>query len=543
MGPLQLVLVATAAWALWRLFRHYILRSPLDNIPGPASSSFIYGNLKEMFNRHGWGFHDTIIRQYGPIATVHSMLGARALYVYDPKALNHIILKDQYTYDEPGWFLEWHRMIFGPTLIATTGAHHRKQRKLLNAIFSIARMRDTAPIFYNVAHRLRDAISADLNQGSGEINMIEWFSRAALELAGRGGVAYSFDALEANSENSEFGMTVKQYSPTTIALHFWRILSPYASLYIPRVVRLALGRLVPHKDLQRIQMIAHAISAQSKKIYDFRMAAFQRGDEDAVREISEGRDVLSYIIRAGLNSKEERLPEEEILAHMSGLILGATDTTSNALARTFQLLAEHQDVQDKMRAELADAAPDGEDIPYDQLVHLPLLDAVCRETLRLNPPIGLLAREARDDIVLPFSQPVHGRDGSLINEVPVPKGSTVFISVRACNRNPLIWGEDAAEWKPERWLQPTPKSLSEARVPGVYANQMTFLGGDRACLGFKFSQLEMKVVLAVLLRSFRFLPCNKDVYWNLAGITYPTLGKDSDKLELPIKLEIIGGQY
>ena len=60
------------------------------------------------------------------------------------------------------------------------------------------------------------------------------------------------------------------------------------------------------------------------------------------------------------------------------------DTTSNALARTLQLLAEHPDVQDKMRAELFEAANSQiEDISYDQLVSLPYLDAVCRETLRL----------------------------------------------------------------------------------------------------------------------------------------------------------------
>ena len=58
------------------------------------------------------------------------------------------------------------------------------------------------------------------------------------------------------------------------------------------------------------------------------------------------------------------------------------DTTSNALARTLHLLAEHQDAQDKMRAELFEASGT-EDIPYDQLVALPYLDAVCRETLRL----------------------------------------------------------------------------------------------------------------------------------------------------------------
>ncbi len=64
------------------------------------------------------------------------------------------------------------------------------------------------------------------------------------------------------------------------------------------------------------------------------------------------------------------------------MLFAGTDTTSNALARTLQLLAEHQDIQDELRAELVDAGS-GEDTPYERLVGLPLLDAVCRETLRL----------------------------------------------------------------------------------------------------------------------------------------------------------------
>lgn len=64
-------------------------------------------------------------------------------------------------------------------------------------------------------------------------------------------------------------------------------------------------------------------------------------------------------------------------------MFAATDTTSNALARTFQLLAERQDVQDKLRAEVLQACQGAEDIPYDEVVELPYLDAVCRETLRL----------------------------------------------------------------------------------------------------------------------------------------------------------------
>ena len=64
-------------------------------------------------------------------------------------------------------------------------------------------------------------------------------------------------------------------------------------------------------------------------------------------------------------------------------MFAATDTTSNSLARILHILAGRQDAQDKLRGELMDASPDGEEIPYDTLVSLPYLDAICRETLRL----------------------------------------------------------------------------------------------------------------------------------------------------------------
>lgn len=66
------------------------------------------------------------------------------------------------------------------------------------------------------------------------------------------------------------------------------------------------------------------------------------------------------------------------------LIFAAMDTTSSALSRTLHLLATHPDVQEKLRQELMEAksAQDG-DLTYDQLVSLPYLDAVCRETLRM----------------------------------------------------------------------------------------------------------------------------------------------------------------
>lgn len=66
------------------------------------------------------------------------------------------------------------------------------------------------------------------------------------------------------------------------------------------------------------------------------------------------------------------------------LTFAAVDTTSGALARTLHILSEHPEVQAKVRAEIRIAKEKfGGDLPYDELVSLPYLDAVCRETLRL----------------------------------------------------------------------------------------------------------------------------------------------------------------
>ena len=76
----------------------------------------------------------------------------------------------------------------------------------------------------------------------------------------------------------------------------------------------------------------------------------------------------------------------------------------------------------------------------------------------------------REDIVMPLSQPIRGLDGTLISEIAVPKGTIVLIGMLASNRNPQLWGPDAEEWKPERWLHPLPEAVKEAHIPGVYSH-------------------------------------------------------------------------
>jgi len=172
-------------------------------------------------------------------------------------------------------------------------------------------------------------------------------------------------------------------------------------------------------------------------------------------------------------------------------------------------------------------ASQGQDLSYDELMQLPYLDAVCRETLRAYPPVRFIVREARKDMILPLSEPIRGRDGKMMHEIPIPKDTQLIVGVEGSNCNKALWGEDATEWKPERWLAPLPRALTDAHIPGVYSSLMTFIGGGRACIGFKFSELEMKAVLCTLLSNFTFELPKEKIMWNIAGVVYPTMGDES----------------
>ena len=74
------------------------------------------------------------------------------------------------------------------------------------------------------------------------------------------------------------------------------------------------------------------------------------------------------------------------------------------------------------------------------------------------------------DVVLPLGVPIKGINGKEINALPIPKGTHVYVSIISSNRNPELWGPDAHEWKPERWLNPLPESLINAHISGVYSH-------------------------------------------------------------------------
>jgi len=530
--------VAFVVWWWWIPRKAAV--AALRNIPGPANDSFWTGNLGRFYHPHGFDFHKEVAFNYGPVVKIHGLVGTPFLYVSDPKALHTVLIKEEAIFEETPAFLANTFVIFGPGLLSSMGHAHRKQRKLLNPVFSINHMRHMLPIFYNVVHKLRDAMSTQITNGVTELDMLNWMGRTALELIGQGGLGYSFDPLTEDKENA-YGNALKSLTPVGQRTAVLRLFVPYVYQLRPAWLLRWLTERFPRKAVREMKVIVDTMCESSTEIYQAKKAALEKGDEGVTRQVGEGKDIMSILMRANAASAEsDKLPEDEVIAQMSTFVFAATDTTSNTLARILQALAENTQYQDKLREEIL-AADAGNQMSYDALDSLPLLDAVCRETLRLYPPVILLSRVANKDTVLPLAEPITGVDGSLITEIPIPKGMEVHIGTLGANASKSRWGEDAWEWKPERWLAPLPKSVTENSNPGVYSNLMTFMGGRRACIGFKFSEMEMKVVLAVLLSKFAFELTEKPIEWNMAGVRYPTIGRNSDVAQMPLKVTLLKG--
>ncbi|TFK29501.1 cytochrome P450 [Coprinopsis marcescibilis] len=529
------------AWALWRILKQRTTKSPLDNLDGPAPKSFLKGSFSELVNPHAWDYHIEVAEKYGSVFKFSGYLGQEALYAFDPKALHHILIKDTDVFHEMEAFLAGNKIVFGEGLLATDGDKHRKQRKMINPVFSINHMREMVPTFYEVMHKLRDGLDEELQGSSKEIDMLSWVTRTSLELIGQSGLGHSFDSLKGKDGVHPYCTSAKTLIEALGSLNFTRnaIVPLVHNIGSPKFRRTALDFIsLFWPNVKRLRDIVDVMDQTSLEIFNAKKKALLEGNDALEKHAGRGKDLISILMKANMEANEEdKLPDAEVLGQMTTITFAAMDTTSNSLSRILHILGENPEAQERLRKEILDAEEEHGQLDHDALVHLPFLDAVLRETLRLYPALPLLAREARSDGILPLHTPVKGVNGEEISEIFVPKGMTILISVLAANRNRELWGPDVHEWKPERWLAPIPDAVVKAKMPGVYSHLMTFFGGGRACIGFKFAQLEMKVALAVLLKNYKFECQRKDILWEMTGIPRPVI-KTGGSLtpQLPLKV-------
>ncbi|KAI0028309.1 cytochrome P450 [Vararia minispora EC-137] len=497
------------------------------------------GILTIWFGDDALTYQAQTMEKYGRVFSLSGFLGDRIVTIADTKALYDVLVKNQDNFVQLDSIRENMRLVLGGTgLFSALGDAHRKQRKLMNPAFSINHMRRMMPIFKTLARRSVARMREEVTKGAYEIDVMDYASRLALELVSQAGFGHSFGAIEGKDHG--YSRALKDFNTSASKLANGILLLPTITRLVPQSLLRPIAERLPWPALHDMLRVSDTMQTTSREIWEEKKRLFALGDKSVVNEYGEGKDIMSILLKTNLSSsKDDQVTDEELLTQINTFTLAGSDTTSNSLTRILYLLSLHAEVQERLREELTEACGKAGDIGHDDLIELPYLEAVCRETLRLYPPAHFVYRQCLEDCVLPLAHPYTDVNGKEHRELFVPGGGTmVYVSIVGVNRDKAIWGPDAGEWKPERWLSPLPDSVTEARIPGVYANLLTFIGGRSACIGFKFAQLEMKVALSQLIPAFHFAPSEKhEIIWRCIGVGTPSIkGPPERHSMLPLRV-------
>ena len=199
-------------------------------------------------------------------------------------------------------------------------------------------------------------------------------------------------------------------------------------------------------------------------------------------EAAAATDLLS-VFRERFNEMGKPMSAQMERDVVLNFILAGRDTTASTLTFMFLVVANRPDILAKIMADVeqVDLNEDGT-IPINGLGKLKYLKAVLMETLRLYPSVSLNIVGVENDDVLPCG-------------VPVKAGTTILINFWRMGRDPAVWGPDAEEFNPDRFIgvhEPSPFKFP------------TFKAGPRMCLGKRLAMDEMLVVSHSLLRKYTF---------------------------------------
>ncbi|KAL9558727.1 hypothetical protein MBANPS3_000774 [Mucor bainieri] len=201
------------------------------------------------------------------------------------------------------------------------------------------------------------------------------------------------------------------------------------------------------------------------------------------------RDLLSRFMDAH-NEHDELLSNKELRDIVLNFVIAGRDTTAQALSWTFYMLLLHPRVESKLLKEvLENITDDVADDPaalYEAIKNMTYAHAVFYEVLRLYPSVPNNQKYALNDDIWP--------DGTHIR-----KGDYVMWCPYAQGRCTKVWGPDAREFKPERWItaEGDLRRESQGQWPAFHA-------GPRVCLGQNLATLEALVAMAFLVKRYKF---------------------------------------
>ncbi|KZS96604.1 cytochrome P450 [Sistotremastrum niveocremeum HHB9708] len=489
------------------------LLSPLRTLPGPKPFNYIWGSVKDIQSHDPGMAHLKWIKEFGNTFVFKGLFSINRLYTHDLRAVSHIISNPD-TFVKAEDYKIGVSKLTGKGLIWAEGDLHKRQRRAMDPAFSTQNVKHLSNFIWDKALQLREiwlsqldeARSAtssddDIDSGYESASGIQWIVKFSFDVIGLAGFGHAFNFLQSSDgeEGDELLGALQTISKSGEKMSFLSTIM----LFIP------IARYLPFVP-EREHAAVNALSTCRRVGGELIAARKQQIAEEDEDEDEKRKDLLSHLIRANISPsvpESMKLTDENVLDQIPTFLLAGHETTATSLSWTVAELSSKPAIQNKLRAEIVAAFPEESDFDldshpsYDEINSLPYLDGVVKEALRLYPTIQFVKRAAaKDNTVIPLSEDITLRDGSVVREVRLNKGDNIDVPIAGLQRDPKLWGEDALEFDPERWMD---GRTSKIRLPGVVQNLMAFMGGAHGCIGYKFAIAEMKIFLFTFIRSFK----------------------------------------
>ncbi|PVH70745.1 cytochrome P450 [Cadophora sp. DSE1049] len=198
-------------------------------------------------------------------------------------------------------------------------------------------------------------------------------------------------------------------------------------------------------------------------------------------------------------AKDGKIGEKAIVNHISNNILAGSDTTAISLRSCFYYLIRTPHAYKKLIAEIDAANEAGQLSPfvtYEECLKMPYLQAVMKEAMRIHPGVGF-----------PLERYIP-EGGATICDVYLPAGTNISVCAPVIHLDKSVFGADAGEFRPERWLEAAPEELKL-----MNRSFLAFGHGARTCIGKNISIMEMGKMVPQIFRNFDIEWASEKLEW------------------------------
>lgn len=459
-SPVSIAILVGLIIALGLYF--FMTRQPSDfgKLPGPPTFPFV--GTYQLFQYNPFKLHQfftDVTRKYGPLVRVS--IGTRKLVVItDAEAAKHILTTPTEFCRDNRLQSIWKGIAkYALFLIPNTESDWKKHRKCLQPSFGPLHLRKAVEITNDQTNILTNYIRQELSSnGECVLNVHEYFSGLTLDIIGLVAFSYKFHTIESLASNKHAeGYELMDQLMKTIQQRF--IKNPFLWEYYGLGDA---GTAAPRNFLYGLV----------EQLLKSKREAKESGDAASDKKEF---DVMDHLLDIG-SSGNELFSDEEIRDEIIGFFIAGHETTANSLTMLMMELAQHPQIVEKIRDELSQVNPDGNNFSWDDLASLKYLEMVIKEGMRLHPVVGAFRRVSVKNVQ--------------VMNYKFPKGVGFMVHFRALHRDPRYW-TDPQEFKPERW--------EKQHVPGSY---LPFGDGPTNCIGQKLAMLEIKLVVAHLLSKY-----------------------------------------